>query len=309
MVAKGLYFDTATLYYRAYYAVPESVVAPDGTPSGALRGFLDMASTLVEQYPASLVVFAWDNDWRPRWRVDLLDTYKAHRVAGVDDTGDSLEEVPDTLSEQIAAIAQILDAIGLPRIGEHGFEADDILGSLVAQYDMPADIVTGDRDLLQLVSDQRKRRVLSITKGLKNLEIFDDSALRAKYGITGSEYVDFSVLRGDPSDGLPGVKGIGEKTAANLVNQFGSIQMMLSSLSNESMPMAPSVRRNLSASTDYLARAKQVVSLRQDANLPKSLLMPTRPRDQDMIQHIIERWGIERQVSRLLKAVALALET
>lgn len=302
MVTKGLYFDSATLYYRSYYAVPESIVAPDGTPSGALRGFLDMVSTLVEQFPSSLVVFAWDDDWRPQWRVDLLNSYKAHRVSGVDESGETLEEVPDTLSEQIYAIAEILDAIGLPRIGESGFEADDILGSLVAQIDAPADIVTGDRDLLQLVNDLTNTRVLSITKGLKKLETFDDSAMRDKYGISGSEYVDFSVLRGDPSDGLPGVKGIGEKTAANLVKQFGSIQALLSVLSDESISISPSVRRNLLESVDYLERAKQVVTLRRDAHLKKNLSMPTIPKNPVQVRQLTERWGIARQVDRLLKA-------
>ena len=306
MVDKGLFFDSATLYYRAYYAVPESIVAPDGTPSGAVRGFLDMVSTLSEQFASNTVVFAWDDDWRPQWRVDLLETYKAHRVVEIDSSGESIEEVPDTLSPQIEAIGQILDAIGLPRIGQIGFEADDILGSLIAQKQMSADVVTGDRDLLQLVSDEQLKRVISITKGVKKLEVFDDEAMRTKYGISGAEYVDFSVLRGDPSDGLPGVKGIGEKTASNLIRQFGSIETLLTSILDESISISPSVRNNLKASVDYIAKAKKVVTLRKDAQLPQDLTMPNTPKNPDLLQQLIERWGISRQVNRLLHAVSIS---
>jgi 5'-3' exonuclease len=143
-----------------------------------------MVSTLATQFPADYVVFAWDNDWRPQWRVDLIPSYKTHRLEPDPRfAGTQEESVPDELSPQITAIAQILDAIGVPRLGESGFEADDILGSLIAQYEHPADVVTGDRDLFQLVSDTGNTRVLSITKGIRNLAIVDDAYLMEKYGI------------------------------------------------------------------------------------------------------------------------------
>jgi 5'-3' exonuclease len=306
MVMRGLYFDTATLYYRAFFAVPESIVAPDGSPSGAVRGFLDMVSTLHQQFPSEVVVFAWDDDWRPQWRVDLVPSYKTHRLENVDEQGISIEEVPDALSPQVEAIAGILDAIGLPRIGEMGFEADDILGSLVDQYDIPADVVTGDRDLFQLVDDGADVRVISITKGVKKLEVFDDQALVDKYGIVGHHYADFSLLRGDASDGLPGVKGIGEKTAAKLISEHKTVVALLDAANDETSTLAPAVRKNLIASSDYIHAATQVVRTRTDASLPGITELPKEVHSPEMLGQLVDQWGITRQVGRLLKTMQIA---
>jgi 5'-3' exonuclease len=300
---RGLYFDTATLYYRAFFAVPETIVSPDGLPSGAVRSFLDMVSTLHQQFPAEVVVFAWDDDWRPQWRVDLIPSYKTHRLVEVDEQGVSVEEVPDALSPQVDAIARILDAIGLPRLGEMGFEADDILGSLVDQYDIPADVVTGDRDLFQLIDDGAAVRVVSITKGIKKLEVFDDQALVEKYGVAGHHYADFSLLRGDASDGLPGVKGIGEKTAAKLVSEYSSVSALLKAAHDETSPLAPAVRKNLLASTDYIHAASQVVRTRTDASLPSIKKLPEQVQSPDVLAQLVDQWGVARQVDRLLKVM------
>ena len=305
MVMRGLYFDTATLYYRAFFAVPESIVAPDGSPSGALRGFLDMVSTLHQQFPAEMVVFAWDDDWRPQWRVDLVSSYKTHRLVEVDALGVSVEEVPDALSPQVEAIARILDAIGLPRLGQIGFEADDILGSLVDQYDLPADVVTGDRDLFQLIDDGASVRVISITKGIKKLEVFDDQALIDKYGIAGHHYADFSLLRGDSSDGLPGVKGIGEKTAAKLISEYNSVSELLGAASDESSALAPAVRKNLLASADYIQAAQRVVRTRTDATLPGVKRRPALVHSPEILAQLVEQWGVQRHVERLLKTLEI----
>ena len=305
MVMRGLYFDTATLYYRAFFAVPESIVAPDGSPSGAIRSFLDMVSTLHQQFPAEVVVFAWDDDWRPQWRVDLIPSYKTHRLESVDDDGVSVEEVPDVLSLQVEAIAGILDAVGLPRLGQLGFEADDILGSLVDQYDIPADVVTGDRDLFQLVDDGAHVRVVSITKGIKKLEVFNDQALIDKYGIAGHHYADFSLLRGDASDGLPGVKGIGEKTAAKLIGEFESVTTLLDAAGDDSSTLAPAVRKNLLASSDYIAAAHHVVRTRTDAELPSITKLPEHVHNPEMLDQLVQQWGIQRQVDRLLKVLQI----
>ena len=302
---RGLYFDTATLYYRAFFAVPESIVAPDGSPSGAVRSFLDMVSTLHQQFPAEVVVFAWDDDWRPQWRVDLIPSYKTHRLVEVDEQGVSVEEVPDALSPQVDAIAHILDAIGLLRIGEMGFEADDILGSLVDQYDIPADVVTGDRDLFQLIDDGAAVRVVSITKGIKKLEVFDDQALLEKYGIAGHHYADFSLLRGDASDGLPGVKGIGEKTAAKLMSEYSSVSALVDAAQDGASLLAPAVRKNLLASTDYIQAASQVVRTRSDASLPSITKLPQRVHSPDELADLVDRWGVARHVDRLLKVMQI----
>ena len=302
---RNLYFDTATLYYRAFFAVPESIVAPDGTPSGAVRGFLDMVSTIAKQFPPDQLVFAWDDDWRPQWRVDLIPSYKLHRVE--DTAGDSAtEEVPDLLSPQITAISMLLDAIGLPRVGQLGHEADDVLGALVAKAGTNCDVVTGDRDLYQLVSDQHSNRVISITKGVKNLEVVDDAFLLAKYGISGEQYVDFSTLRGDPSDGLPGVKGIGEKTAAKLITDFGDVSGLISAAKDESITLAPAVRRNVLDSQQYVRAASKVVRVKTTARLPKQLNVPAKVADHSAVSDLANAWGIEKHVARLLKTLGVS---
>lgn len=306
MVTRGLYFDSATLYYRAFFAVPDSVKAPDGTPSGAVRGFLDMVSTLVTQFPAEHVVFAWDDDWRPQWRVDLIPTYKTHRLEPDARLVDSAQEqVPDDLSPQITAIAQVLDAIGVPRLGEIGFEADDILGSLIAQHDHPADIVTGDRDLFQLVSDTGQTRVLSITKGIKNLAIVDDSYLIEKYGVSGSQYADFAALRGDASDGLPGVRGIGEKTASTLISQWESIAKLMQAVIEENELVATGARKKLLEHIDELAGMQKVVQVRTDATVTRKLKSVGKVKDLAALQELATEWGITRQINALLKALNL----
>lgn len=301
--SRNLYFDTATLYYRAFFAVPESITAPDGTPSGAVRGFLDMVSTIAKQFPPNQVVFAWDDDWRPQWRVDLIPSYKLHRIEdqSMEQPDAALEVVPDALSPQISAISLILDAIGLPRIGQIGHEADDVLGALVSKSTQPCDVVTGDRDLFQLVSDDSQVRVISITKGVKNLEIVDDSYLENRYGVTGEQYADFSMLRGDPSDGLPGVKGIGEKTAAKLIVEHKDLAGLLSAAKDSEVSLAPAVRRNLITSQDYMKAASKVVRVKTTARLPKNLDCPNKVLDPQSLQDLTDAWGIERQVKRFLK--------
>lgn len=308
---RNLYFDTATLYYRAFFAVPESIVAPDGTPSGAVRGFLDMVSAIAKKFPAQEVVFAWDDDWRPQWRVDLVPTYKLHRVdEEISDQPDAaFEVIPDALSPQIGAISFILDAIGLPRIGQIGHEADDVLGALVAKSSGPCDVVTGDRDLFQLVNDRENKRVISITKGVKNLEVVDDAYLSNRYGISGAQYADFSMLRGDPSDGLPGVKGIGEKTAARLINDHVDIMGLIAAAKDDATTLAPVVRRNLLESQNYMKAAGKVVRVKTSARLPKSLLLPKSVKDPKSLALLVSAWGVEKQVARLLKTLGISSVT
>jgi 5'-3' exonuclease len=264
-----------------------------------------MVTTLHKQFPSEVVVFAWDDDWRPQWRVDLIPSYKTHRLEAIDDQGVSIEEVPDALAVQVEAIAGILDAIGLPRIGQMGFEADDILGSLVDQYGIPADVVTGDRDLFQLVDDDADIRVISITKGVKKLEVVDDQALVHKYGIAGHHYADFSLLRGDASDGLPGVKGIGEKTAAKLISEYQAVSALLEAARDEGSALAPAVRKNLLASADYIHAAQHVVRTRTDAQLPEIAMVPKQVHASEMLIHLVEQWGVQRHVERLLKAMQI----
>jgi 5'-3' exonuclease len=238
--------------------------------------------------------------------VDLVPSYKLHRVEIAAEDSEVSEVVPDALSPQISAIALVLDAIGLPRIGQVGHEADDVLGALVAKAGGPCDVVTGDRDLFQLVSDVDDVRVISITKGVKNLEIVDDSYLVGRYGINGAQYADYSTLRGDPSDGLPGVKGIGEKTAAKLITDYGDVAGLVVAAKDELAVLAPAVRKNLLESQAYLKSAGKVVRVRTNARIPKKLTIPNSVKDPEALLDLTQAWGIEKQVARLLRTLGIS---
>ena len=292
------------MYYRSFFAVPESVVAPDGTPSGAVRGFLDMAAYFIREYPAKEIVFAWDTDWRPQWRVDLVPTYKTHRLDEAS-IAEGYEEIPDNLSPQISAIAGILDAIGLFRLGQVEHEADDILGALISRVKRDAIVVTGDRDLYQLVSDKNQIRVISLNKGMKNLETVTDEYLLNKFGVTGSQYSLFAAMRGDASDGLPGVKGIGEKTAAFLIQEFKTDIGILKAAKQGDKRIKPAAISNLIAAEDYLGAALKVVNVRTDATLPKSLSRPKSILNPGELEFLAKDWGVTKQVDRLLGALNL----
>ena len=148
--------DTASMYFRAFYGVPE-IGAPDGTNVNAVRGLMDFISRLVDEYHPTDLVCCWDNDWRPQWRVDLIPSYKGHRVVEEVASAPDVEEVPDPLQAQIPIIIDVLDAFGICVLGADGYEADDVIGTLATEAGQPVDIVTGDRDLFQLVDDDARR--------------------------------------------------------------------------------------------------------------------------------------------------------
>ncbi len=224
--------DTASLYFRAYFGVPDSFKAPDGTPVNAVRGLLDFIARLVTDYRPTHLACCWDNDWRPQWRVDLIPSYKAHRVeapvrAAAPGDAHWEEEVPDPLEAQIPVIVEVLEAFGIAIVGADGYEADDVIGTLATGAGMPVDIVTGDRDLFQLVDDEAEVRVLYTARGVGKHERITGDVVREKYGVAAGQYADFATLRGDTSDGLPGVAGVGEKTAATLLGRFGDVAGIL----------------------------------------------------------------------------------
>ncbi|MFF8954743.1 5'-3' exonuclease H3TH domain-containing protein [Streptomyces sp. NPDC014894] len=293
--------DTASLYFRAYFGVPDSVRAPDGTPVNAVRGLLEFITRLVQDHHPDDLVACWDNDWRPQWRVDLIPSYKAHRVAAETETGPDEEETPDTLAPQVPVIAAVLDAIGVARVGADGYEADDVIGTLTARADGPVDIVTGDRDLFQLVDDARGRRVLYPLKGVGTLQTTDEAWLRERYGVDGPGYVDLALLRGDPSDGLPGVPGIGEKTAAKLLDAFGDLAGIMAAVDDPASRLTPSQRRRLDESREYVAVAPTVVRVASDVALPAfDPALPKGPRDPAALEELAARWGLGGALQRLL---------
>ncbi|WP_327122415.1 5'-3' exonuclease [Streptomyces sp. NBC_01341] len=294
--------DTASLYFRAYFGVPDSVRAPDGTPVNAVRGLLDFIARLVQDHRPDDLVACMDADWRPQWRVDLIPTYKAHRVAvetseGVPDE----EEVPDTLSPQVPVIEAVLDALGIARVGVSPYEADDVIGTLTGLAAGPVDIVTGDRDLYQLVDDARGVRVLYPLKGVGTLQVTDEAWLRGKYGVDGSGYVDLALLRGDPSDGLPGVPGIGEKTAAKLLDAYGDLAGIMAAVDDPASRLTPSQRKRLDEARDYVAVAPKVVRVAGDVPLPEfEAALPREPRDPAALEDLANRWGLGGSLQRLL---------
>ncbi|WP_214411002.1 5'-3' exonuclease [Sphaerisporangium fuscum] len=293
--------DTPSLYFRAFYGVPESMTAPDGMPVNAVRGLIDMIATLVRANSPGELVACMDADWRPAFRVAAIPSYKAHRVA----TGDQ-EEVPDTLEPQVPVIERVLDAVGIARIGVPGYEADDVIGTCAARATGPVDIVTGDRDLFQLVNDAQPCRVLYTIKGIRNLQVFDEAQVTAKYGIPGRAYADYATLRGDPSDGLPGVPGVGDKTAAALVTRFGSLAAILEALDDgvaEGFPAGS--RTKLANARDYLEVAPKVVKVAHDAPLPDvPLARPVAARDPEALVALADRYGLDGPLNRLLAALA-----
>ncbi|MER7517598.1 5'-3' exonuclease [Streptomyces sp. NPDC126499] len=293
--------DTASLYFRAYFGVPDTVRAPDGTPVNAVRGLLDFIARLVQDHRPDDLVACWDDDWRPQWRVDLIPSYKAHRVAEETPTGPDMEEVPDTLAPQVPVIVEVLDALGIARVGAPGFEADDVIGTLTERAEGPVDIVTGDRDLFQLVDDERGVRVLYPRKGVGDCDLVDDELIRTKYGVRPDQYADMAALRGDTSDGLPGVKGIGEKTAAQLITEYGDLAGVRAAALDRTSRLTPAKRRGIVEAAAYLDVAPAVVRVARDVPLPEfSAALPKAPRDPAALAGLVERWGLGGAVGRLL---------
>jgi 5'-3' exonuclease len=295
--------DSASMYFRAFFGVPE-IKAPDGTPVNAVRGFLDFISRLVGDYQPTDLVCCWDNDWRPQWRVDLLRSYKAHRVVAERTGVPDIEEVPDPLEVQVAIILEVLEAFGLCVVGADGYEADDVIGSLASQARQPVDIVTGDRDLFQLVDDEADVRVLYIARGVGNHERVTNDWVRAKYDIDARQYADFATLRGDASDGLPGVPGVGEKTAATLLQRFGDMDGIVAAAYDPDGDMGPGPRGKIKAAADYLAVAPQVVAVARDIDLGSpATRLPREPADLARVAELGTKWGIESPVQRLAEVL------
>ncbi|MYW00810.1 5'-3' exonuclease [Streptomyces sp. SID3343] len=297
--------DTASLYFRAYFGVPESVKAPDGTPVNAVRGLLDFVARLVEDRSPTRLVACMDADWRPQFRVDAIASYKAHRVAS--EAGPDEEEIPDTLAPQVPVIEQVLDALGIARVGVAGFEADDVIATMATLSTVPVDIVTGDRDLFQLVDDKRGVRVLYTVKGVAAHEVIDEAAVLERYGVPASAYADFATLRGDASDGLPGVKGVGDKTAAQLIVEYGDLAGVRAAAADPTAKLTPARRARIVEASDYLDVAPGVVRVVREVPMAPDAWdrpLPTEPADAAALDALRRRWGLTGPVNRLLDVLA-----
>ena len=313
MPAPVLLLDGAGMWFRSYFGVPTSIAAPDGRPVNAVRGFLDTLAILITRYRPTRLVVCLDLDWRPKWRVDRVPSYKAHRVAEPGSgAGPDAEEVPDQLTPQVGMIADLLAGFGIATGGAAGFEADDVLGTLSArERENPVMVVSGDRDLLQVVAEEPVPvRVLYLGRGLAKATLFGPDEVARRYGVpadrAGAAYAELALLRGDRSDGLPGVPGIGDKTAATLLTRYGSLAAIMSAATDPGSALAGGVRAKLRAAADYLAAAGPVVRVATDAPVVLSTRSDALPRgaaEPRRVDALATELGVESSIARLQKAL------
>ena len=291
--------DSASLWYRAYFGMPDTLLSPSGEPVNAIRGYLDMTSKLISSYKPNRLVACIEGDWRPSWRVDLFPEYKANRL---DVEGE--EEEPDTLGPQIPILLDLLEAFGIPLVGVDDYEADDVMASFAVTEPGPTKIVTGDRDLFQLVDDKRKIAVVYLAKGITNHDHVDIKWIANKYDIPGERYALFAMIRGDASDGLPGIRGIGEKGAAIIAKQFTSLPEVMKAAEKDDERLTPNARKKLLESAEYAKIAPKLVHCALDVPLPKlDLRMPRRPVNLDEIYQYQKDYGLGASVDRLISAL------
>ena len=292
--------DSASLWYRAYYGMPDTMLAPDGTPVNAIRGYLDMTARLITMYSPKRIVACIEGDWRPSWRVELFPDYKANRL---EEDGEG-EEEPDLLTPQIPILLDLLDEFGIPMVGVDDYEADDVMATFAVREPGPIRIVTGDRDLFQLVDDKRDVKVVFLAKGLSQHDLVDKAWVARKYAIPGDRYALFAMFRGDPSDGLPGVRGIGEKGAALIANNFADADQALQGAHDAHEALTPALAKKIIAGADYLKIAQTLVNCARDVALPTlNIAMPQAPADLSKIYEIKERYGLGASVDRLIAAL------
>ena len=286
--------DTSSLFYRAFFALPTSITDPKGKPVNALHGYLDMVSRLIREREPDEIVHCLDDDWKPAGRVAAYEDYKSKR-----------NEEPDELTEQFVLLSEVLEAAGMAQAWAPEWEAEDAIGTLCATGPKRdrVDIVTGDRDLLQLVRDPGVR-VLITRKGVSDLAEMDEAAVEEKYGIPPSRYVDFAILRGDPSDALPGVPGVGEKTALALVKAYPSLEAMVEDArapksSRKPLKGSPGLKARIVAAADYLEAMRDVVPIRTDLEV----VVEAEPRDDAQLDRLAERRRLTGPVRRVREAL------
>ena len=303
-----LLLDSASLWYRAFYGLPQSMVSPSGQPVNAIRGYLDSIARMAVTYQPDRIVACLDGDWRPSWRTDLIPEYKANRIEEESDDGslsDAAEEL-EILEAQVPVIMEVLDAIGIPLIGIDDYEADDVIATLSVREPGPTFIVTGDRDLFQLVDDKRKVKVAYIAKGISQHELVDLKWIKNRYEIPGDRYALFATFRGDPSDGLPGARGIGPKGAATIANSFATIEEVIEAANNSNSKLSASLQKKILESAEYLRKAEIVVNCVDDLRLPKGPFnLPKKVLNFKALETLAKSYGIDSSVKRLLSALEL----
>lgn len=291
--------DSASLWYRAYFGMPDTLVSPSGLQVNAIRGYLDMTSKLINLYKPNRIVACLEGDWRPSWRVELFPDYKMNRL---DESGE--EEEPDTLSPQIPILLDLLEALGFPMLGVDDYEADDLMATFAVNQPGPVRIVTGDRDLFQLVDDKRDVKVVYLAKGIANHDLVDLKWIEQKYEIPGDRYGLFAMIRGDASDGLPGIKGIGEKGAASIAKQFTNLHEVMKAAINDDERLTANIRKKLLKNAEYAKIAPKLVGCATDVSIPEMKIdLPNKPLDTQKIQDIKEEFGLGTSVDRIMNAL------
>ena len=291
--------DSASLWYRAYFGMPDTLISPSGMPVNAIRGYLDMTSRLLVKYKPDRLVACLEGDWRPSWRVELFPDYKLNRV---DDKGE--EDEPDTLGPQIPILLDVLDALGIAMVGVDDYEADDLMATFSVKQQGPIRIVTGDRDLFQLVDDKRDVKIVYLAKGISNHDLVDLQWINDKYQIPGDRYALFAMIRGDSSDGLPGIRGIGEKGAANIANQFSSLGEVMKAAEDSDERLTVNIRKKLLESAAYAAIAPKLVGCALDVSIPQmEISMPLKPKSMKKIEDLKEEYGLGASIDRIVSAL------
>jgi len=293
--------DSASLWYRAYYGMPDTLLSPSGMPVNAIRGYLDMTARLVGMYKPNRIVACIEGDWRPSWRVDIFPDYKANRL----EQGSEVEEEPETLTPQIPVLLDLLDAFGIPMVGVDDYEADDVMATFASREKGPIRVVTGDRDLFQLVDDKADIKVVYLARGITNHDLVDIKWVAEKYSIPGERYALFAMFRGDPSDGLPGVRGIGEKGAATIANLFATVDQALEGARSNHPGLTPALAKKIIEGADYLKIAPTLVHCARDVALPAlDISMPKKPDDLSEIYRMKEEYGLGASVDRLISSLS-----
>jgi 5'-3' exonuclease len=286
-----LLLDVSSMMYRAFFALRDpGVFTPDGRPIAAVHGYLDMVTKLMVDRKPDEIVHVYDHDWRPVARTDIYPAYKGNRLPD-----------PEGLSEQFVLLRQVLDATGMLQAQTEAWEAEDAIGAFCvdAREDDRIEIVSGDRDLIQLVRDPVVKLLFTV-RGVSDLLELDEAGVLAKYEVPASRYGEFAILRGDPSDGLPGVRGVGAKTARDLILGFPSIDALLEAAAAGDLRIKPGVRSRLLEAGPYLDAMRRLVPVNAEA--PLSLWAGDR--DEAALKEVASELGLKGPVQRLLAAQA-----
>ena len=292
-----LLLDVSSLMYRAFFAMGETVFTADGRPIGAVHGYLDMVARLVNGRRPDEVVHVYDHEWRPTARTDIYPAYKGNRPAD-----------PEALPAQFELLRDVLDPTGTVQAQTRGWEAEDAIAAFCEEAgdDDRIEMVSGDRDLIQLVRDPVVKLLFTV-RGVSKLTEFDETAVVEKYGVAPARYADFAILRGDPSDGLPGVRGVGEKTSRALMQTYGSLDELLEDAARDD-PMPgplrgkPALRARLRDAASYIASMRKLVP----PNAAAPLDLWGAGRDDAKVTELADELGLRGPAQRLLAALDAA---